>query len=168
MIDQFQPDLLFLSPGPKTPQDQQVPQLVGEAVRRQLPIFGVCLGHQGIAEHFGGRLLTFTEPCHGQPSEVYHEETGLFAGLPQPFRAGRYHSLYVDPEQLPAELEVTARTDSGVIMGLQHRQLPIASVQFHPESILSLQKTGRTSLARQCIGIVVWPFLKTRDIVLAV
>ncbi len=154
MINQFQPDLLFLSPGPKTPQDQQVPQLVGEAVRRQLPVFGVCLGHQGIAEHFGGHLLTFAEPCHGQPSDVYHEGTGLFAGLPQPFQAGRYHSLYVDPEQLPAELEVTARTDSGVIMGLQHRKLPIASVQFHPESILSLQKQAGLHLLDNALGLL--------------
>jgi len=98
--------------------------------------------------------LTFAEPCHGQPSEVYHEGTGLFAGLPQPFRAGRYHSLYVDPEQLPAELEVTARTDSGVIMGLQHRQLPIASVQFHPESILSLQKQAGLHLLDNALGVL--------------
>ena len=148
MIDQFQPDLLFLSPGPKTPQDQQVPQLVGEAVRRQLPVFGVCLGHQGIAEHFGGHLLTFAEPCHGQPSDVYHEGTGLFAGLPQPFQGGRYHSLYVNPEQLPAELEVTARTDSGGDHGATTSTTPdcfrTVPSRVHSQST----KTGRTSLAR--------------------
>jgi anthranilate synthase len=152
MIDEIRPDLLFLSPGPKTPRDQQVPKLVGEAVRRQLSVFGVCLGHQGIAEHFGGELKTFAEPYHGQASEVQHDGTGIFLGLPQPFRAARYHSLYVDPQTVPAELEVTAKTSDGVIMGLRHRTLPITSVQFHPESILTLQGQAGLRLLDNVMG----------------
>jgi len=99
----------------------------------------VCLGHQGIAEHFGGKLLTLEHPVHGKSAEIMHSGDSFYAGLPNPFSAGRYHSLYVDAASLPECLEVTAKTDSGLIMGLRHKTLPVASVQFHPESILTLK-----------------------------
>ncbi len=143
MLDEIPPDLLFISPGPGYPSEQNVPQLVGEALKRQIPIFGVCLGHQGIAEHFGGKLLTLVHPVHGKPSEIIHNEESFFSGLPNPFSAGRYHSLYVETESLPDCLEITAKTDDGVIMAIQHKTLPVAAVQFHPESILTLKdKSG--------------------------
>ncbi|MGK5094076.1 anthranilate synthase component I [Deltaproteobacteria bacterium TL4] len=139
LIEKIAPDLIFISPGPKTPKELKVPELVGEAVKRNIPIFGVCLGHQGIAEYFGGSLKTFEKPYHGKPSAVFHNKSGVFLGLPNPFVAGRYHSLYVDKETLPSCLEVIAETEDGIIMGLKHKTLPIASVQFHPESILTLK-----------------------------
>ena len=139
MLDEISPDLLFISPGPGFPSEQKVPELVGEALKRDIPIFGVCLGHQGIAEHFGGKLLTLEHPVHGKSAEIIHNGDSFYSGLPNPFSAGRYHSLYVDADSLPECLEVTAKTDSGLIMGLRHKTLPVASVQFHPESILTLK-----------------------------
>jgi anthranilate synthase len=139
MLDEISPDLLFISPGPGFPSEQKVPELVGEALNRDIPVFGVCLGHQGIAEHFGGKLLTLEHPVHGKSAEIIHSGDSFYAGLPNPFSAGRYHSLYVDSTSLPECLEVTAKTDSGLIMGLRHKKLPVASVQFHPESILTLK-----------------------------
>jgi len=138
-MDEIKPDLVFLSPGPKTPREQGVPEVVGEAVKRNLPVFGVCLGHQGIAEYFGAELGVLPEPMHGKESLVHHNEKGIFAGIHDPFLGGRYHSLYVKPETVPDCLEVTAKTEDGVIMALQHKTQKIASVQFHPESILTLQ-----------------------------
>jgi anthranilate synthase len=138
-MDEIKPNLVFISPGPKTPRDQHIPELVGEAVKRNLPVFGVCLGHQGIAEYFGAELGVLPEPMHGKESIVTHNEKGIFADIPNPFYAGRYHSLYVKPQTVPDCLEVTAKTEDGVIMALQHKKLKIASVQFHPESILTLQ-----------------------------
>ena len=140
MLDDIRPDLVFLSPGPGTPAEQNVPELVGEVVQRDLPVFGVCLGHKGIAEHFGGSLETFREPFHGKSSSIRHDGTFLFEGLPDPLIAGRYHSLYVVREDLPECFEITAETEDGIIMGLRHRELPVASVQFHPESILTLRE----------------------------
>ncbi len=139
-LDALKPNLVFLSPGPLTPADQKVPELVGECVDRQLPLFGVCLGHQGIAEYFGAALETFPVPFHGKSAEIRHHRQGVFTGLPDPFAAARYHSLYVRRETLPAKLTITATTEDGVIMGIRHSSLPIASVQFHPESILTLKE----------------------------
>jgi anthranilate synthase len=139
-LDRLVPDLVFLSPGPLTPSDQHVPALVGECIQRNLPLFGVCLGHQGIAEYFGAKLDTFPTPYHGKPSEIRHHKQGIFTGLPDPFTAARYHSLYVRRDTLPAKLNITATTEDGVIMGLRHASLPVASVQFHPESILTLKQ----------------------------
>jgi len=139
MLDEIAPDLLFISPGPGFPSEQNVPELVGEALAREIPIFGVCLGHQGIAQHYGAKLLTLEHPVHGKSAEIFHNAESFYSGLPNPFSAGRYHSLYVDSVSLPDCLDVTAKTDDGLIMGLRHKTLPVASVQFHPESILTLK-----------------------------
>lgn len=140
LLGELAPDLLFLSPGPKTPKDFNLDPIIGWAVSEGIPLFGVCLGHQGIAEYFGAKLGVLPEPVHGKPAAIIHDSSALFAGLPSPFTAARYHSLYVVEETLPADLIVTARSQDSVIMALQHRTLPIASVQFHPESILSQKK----------------------------
>jgi len=143
MFVEIDPDLLFISPGPGIPTDQDVPKLVGRAINMGIPIFGVCLGHQGIAEHFGAKLRILEHPVHGKPDKIFHNSESFFSKLPNPFIAGRYHSLYVDSDSIPDCLEVTAKTAEGIIMGLRHKNLPVASVQFHPESILSLkEQTG--------------------------
>lgn len=151
-LDRIKPDLLFISPGPKTPREQGVPDLVGEAVKRNLPCFGVCLGHQGMAEYFGATLKTFDKPFHGKPAMIHHNNQGLFAGFPNPFRAARYHSLYVDRATVPDCLEITAETEDGVIMALRHKTLQIATVQFHPESILALTDQTGIRLIHRVIG----------------
>lgn len=128
---------LVVSPGPGTPAEAGVSV---EAIRRlgpTLPILGVCLGHQAIAEAYGAAVVRAKEVVHGKPSLVHHDGTGVFAGLPTPLTCGRYHSLVVDPATLPVDLEVTARTASGVVMGLRHRTHPVEGVQMHPESILT-------------------------------
>jgi anthranilate synthase len=140
LLDELQPDLVFLSPGPGTPAERGVGAIVARALERNLPLAGVCLGHQGMAEHFGARLGVLDTPWHGKPTRVHHDGKGVFAGLPSPFTAARYHSLYVLRESLPAELEVTAEAEDGVIMALRHRRLPIETLQFHPESILTLEQ----------------------------
>ena len=137
-IDEIAPDLVVLSPGPGTPADFGVADTIGAALARGLPIFGVCLGLQGIVEHFGGRLGTLGYPMHGKPSEIRWRGGRLLSNLPERFEAGRYHSLFGERETLPECLEVTADTEDGVIMAIEHRTLPVAAVQFHPESILTL------------------------------
>ncbi len=139
LFDQLRPDLVFLSPGPGTPEQRGVGAVVQRALARDLPLFGVCLGHQGIAEAFGGRLAVQEVPTHGKPSPVLHGGLSVFTGLPSPLNAGRYHSLYVERAGLPEELEILAETADGMVMALRHRTLPIASLQFHPESILTLE-----------------------------
>jgi anthranilate synthase len=138
-LDQIKPDLLFISPGPETPEKLGVPTLVGQAVKRNIPIFGVCLGHQGIAQYFGAQLGVMPTPMHGKESMVHHNQKGIFENVPNPFSSGRYHSLYVKKEALPDCLDITAETEDEIIMALAHKELPIASIQFHPESILTLQ-----------------------------
>jgi len=137
LIEQVAPTLILISPGPGRPRDFGVPDLVQTAVRLGVPVFGVCLGLQGIVEAFGGELGVLDYPMHGKPSKVRHRGVGVFEGLPEEFLVGRYHSLYARRETFPACLEVTAETEDGVIMGVRHRELPIEAVQFHPESILS-------------------------------
>ncbi len=139
MIAKAAPSLLLISPGPGRPADFHVPELVKYAERLGVPVFGVCLGLQGIVEAFGGELGVLSYPMHGKPSLVRSTGKGVFEGLPTEFRVGRYHSLYAIPEKLPACLEVTALSEDGVIMGIRHRELPIEAVQFHPESILTLE-----------------------------
>ena len=138
MIDEIAPDLILISPGPGRPADFGVPDVVKHAAKRGFPVFGVCLGLQGIVEAFGGELGILDYPMHGKPSEISHRNVGVFEGLPERFKVGRYHSLFARRETFPACLEVTAETGDGVIMGLRHRELPIEAVQFHPESILTL------------------------------
>jgi anthranilate synthase/aminodeoxychorismate synthase-like glutamine amidotransferase len=133
----FEPDLLVISPGPGTPHDAGVSMELVEALGPTVPTLGVCLGHQCITEVFGGRVVRAPELMHGKASPIFHDGTGVLAGLPSPFTAIRYHSLCSEPESLPPVLEVTARSDSGVIMGIRHREYPIEGVQFHPESILT-------------------------------
>jgi anthranilate synthase len=139
MIDEINPDLILVSPGPGRPSDFGVPKLVQFAARAGYPVFGVCLGLQGIVEAFGGVLGVLDYPMHGKPSKVRHFNKGAFAGLPETIRVGRYHSLYAIPEKLPDVLEVTAESEDGIIMGVRHRDLPIEAVQFHPESLLTLE-----------------------------
>ena len=132
------PNLILISPGPGRPEDFGVPALVKFAAGAGIPVFGVCLGLQGIVEAFGGELGVLDYPMHGKPSTVVHFNRGIFEGLPERFKVGRYHSLFAQKSTFPACLEVTAESEDGVIMGLRHRDLPIEAVQFHPESILTL------------------------------
>ncbi len=129
---------VLLSPGPGRPADAGVTvPMVRAAADAGTPVLGVCLGHQAIAEAFGAEVVRAPELLHGKTSEVLHDGAGVLAGLPSPFTATRYHSLAVDPATVPAELEVTGRTASGVVMALRHRELPVEGVQFHPESVLT-------------------------------
>jgi len=128
---------VLLSPGPGTPERAGIMMEVITAYAGKLPLFGVCLGHQAIGAAFGATVTRAPELLHGKTSEVHHKGTGVLAGLPDPFTATRYHSLAVLPETLPAELEVTGWTDSGVVMAMRHRDLAVEGVQFHPESVLT-------------------------------
>jgi anthranilate synthase len=139
LIQQVAPSLILISPGPGRPMDFGLPELVKTAVRLGVPLFGVCLGLQGIVEAFGGELGVLDYPMHGKPSTVHHRGIGVFEGLPSEFQAGRYHSLFARRETFPACLEITAETEEGVIMGVRHKELPIEAVQFHPESILTAE-----------------------------
>lgn len=131
-------DGVLLSPGPGHPADTGVClDLLAAARYGGPPVLGVCLGHQALAHAHGARVVHAPRIVHGYTSEIHHGGQGIFAGLPSPFRATRYHSLAVDPSTVPAELEITARTPDGVIMGLRHREAPLEGVQFHPESVLS-------------------------------
>jgi para-aminobenzoate synthetase component 2 len=131
-------DGVLLSPGPGAPEDAGVCMpMVAAAVQTGVPLLGVCLGHQAIAAQFGGVVAQAPELLHGKTSQVHHDGRGVFAGVPEPFRATRYHSLALDPQTVPEDLSVTATTDSGVIMAVRHRSLPIEGVQFHPESVLT-------------------------------
>jgi anthranilate synthase len=138
-IAEINPDIILVSPGPGRPSDFGVPELVRTAARQGYPVFGVCLGLQGMVEAFGGELGVLDYPMHGKPSVVRHQGLGVFEALPESIKVGRYHSLYARPEKLPAVLEVTAQSDDGIIMGVRHRDLPLEAVQFHPESILTLE-----------------------------
>jgi anthranilate synthase len=139
LIAKIEPDLILISPGPKRPKDFGVPDVVKFAAKAGIPVFGVCLGLQGIVEAFGGELAVLDYPMHGKPSTVVHQNKGAFEGLPERFQVGRYHSLFARKETFPACLEVTAESEDGVIMGVRHRELPIEGVQFHPESMLTLE-----------------------------
>jgi anthranilate synthase len=137
-FDDVKPDLAVLSPGPGAPTDFDVTGTIEALTRRRVPVFGVCLGLQGMVEHFGGALGVLDPPVHGKASRIRVVGGRLFEGLPSEFTAGRYHSLFALRETLPAVLAVTAETDDGVVMAIEHRTLPMAAVQFHPESIMTL------------------------------
>lgn len=136
-IEAAKPNGILLSPGPGTPDDAGVTLDVIRNLSGKVPIFGVCLGHQSIGQAYGGNVIRAPRLMHGKTSPIEHDGKSLFAGLPSPFDATRYHSLIVEDSSLPATLEVSARTAEGEIMGLRHRTLPVEGVQFHPESILT-------------------------------
>jgi anthranilate synthase/aminodeoxychorismate synthase-like glutamine amidotransferase len=133
----FAPSHLCISPGPGTPYDAGVSMDMIRAFAGRLPVLGVCLWHQSIVEVFGGKVVRAGRLMHGKTSTIQHDGVSLFAGLPQPCEVGRYHSLIAAPENLPPDLQVSARTDQGEIMGVRHRSLMVEGVQFHPESILT-------------------------------
>jgi anthranilate synthase component 2 len=130
-------DAIVISPGPGRPEDGGISLEVVRQLAGEVPILGVCLGHQCIGQAYGGRVVPAPELMHGKTSPVFHVGTGVFEGLPNPVEATRYHSLVVERSSLPQELEVTAETTDGVVMGLRHRDLQVEGVQFHPESILT-------------------------------
>ena len=160
--DRFEPeeiadmgsDAIVISPGPGRPADAGHSIPVIERYGGQLPILGVCLGHQAIGESFGGRIIRAPSLFHGKVSEIQHNGEGLYQGLPNPLTATRYHSLVIDPETVPECLEVTASTVDGVIMGVRHRELPIYGVQFHPESALTPE--GKPLLQNFLDHVVAW------------
>ena len=133
------PTHLCISPGPGTPYDAGVSMRMIEAFAGEVPIFGVCLGHQSLVEVFGGKVVRAGRLMHGKTSLVHHDGQSILTNMPEPFEAGRYHSLIAQPDTLPDALEVTARTDEGEIMGVRHKTLTIEGVQFHPESVLTPQ-----------------------------
>jgi anthranilate synthase/aminodeoxychorismate synthase-like glutamine amidotransferase len=131
------PQAIIISPGPCTPREAGISTDVVRELGAEIPILGVCLGHQAIAAALGGHIVRAPEPVHGRTSAISHEGTSLFTGLPQPLTATRYHSLIVEEASLPAELRITARSPEGLIMGLEHTRWPVFGVQFHPESVLT-------------------------------
>lgn len=143
-VPSINPDRIVISPGPCTPNDAGVSLKVIEKAPEDLPVLGVCLGHQAIGQAFGGKVVR-GEPVHGKTAKILHDGEGVYEGLPQGFTATRYHSLVIEPESVPQCLVVTARTEDGVIMGVRHKRLPIEGVQFHPESVLT--EAGRKLLA---------------------
>jgi anthranilate synthase/aminodeoxychorismate synthase-like glutamine amidotransferase len=136
-IRDLKPSHVVISPGPKTPDEAGISLDVIREMAGEVPILGVCLGHQAIGQAFGGTVVRGAEPVHGKTSEIAHDGRTLFAGLPDPMTATRYHSLVVERASLPDVLEVSAWCDGDVIMGLRHKTLPVEGVQFHPESILT-------------------------------
>ena len=153
-LEDLRPDAVLISPGPGTPDDAGVSLAAIEAFAGRVPVLGVCLGHQCIGQRYGGRVVRAPQVMHGKTSVVHHTGTGVFAGLPEPFEATRYHSLIVERESLPDVLEVTAWTDDGTIMGLRHRENGVEGVQFHPESILT---AGGHDLLRNFLAGVAAP-----------
>ncbi|KAA8756779.1 MULTISPECIES: aminodeoxychorismate/anthranilate synthase component II [Paenibacillus] len=136
-IEALAPDHILISPGPCTPNEAGISLAVIEHFKGSIPIFGVCLGHQSIGQAFGGNVIRAERMMHGKTSEMHHNGTSVFAGLPSPFTATRYHSLIVERSSLPDCLEITAETAEGEIMGLRHKEYAIEGVQFHPESIIT-------------------------------
>jgi anthranilate synthase component II len=143
-IEAMQPDHIVISPGPCTPDEAGMSCAIIEACGPRIPTLGVCLGHQAIGQVFGGHVVRAPEPMHGKTSLIYHHGQGILHDLPKPFEANRYHSLIVERSTLPAELEITAETADGLIMGLRHHTHPVQGVQFHPESIMT--PTGKDLL----------------------
>ena len=136
-IEKLKPDHIVISPGPCTPNEAGVSVETIQKLGGKFPILGVCLGHQSIGQAYGGKIVRAKRLMHGKTSMIRHENKGVFAGLPNPFEATRYHSLVIERDSVPSVLEVTARTDDGEIMGVRHKTLPVEGVQFHPESILT-------------------------------
>ena len=143
-IGQLKPDHIVLSPGPKSPREAGICVKAIQAFWRQIPILGICLGHQCIGEAFGGTVSYAKELYHGKQSEIYHNQEGLFQGLPSPVTAARYHSLAVLKQGLPVCFKVTAETKDGEIMAMEHKKFPVYGLQFHPESVVT--KYGRSMM----------------------
>jgi anthranilate synthase component II len=135
--NEMRPSRILIAPGPGTPDTAGITLGVIERFAGKVPILGVCLGHQAIGQHFGGKVVRAPVPVHGKPTQITHDGRGVFAGLPDDFAAGRYHSLVVDRDEWPDSLEISATSPDGLVMGLRHRSLAIEGVQFHPESILT-------------------------------
>lgn len=144
-LQEMRPDGLVISPGPGSPDEAGVSIPAMRALAGQVPVLGVCLGHQCIGQMSGAKIVRAPELRHGKTSDIYHTGQGVFMGLPNPFPATRYHSLIVDAATCPSELEVTAWTADGLIMGLRHRNMPVEGVQFHPESLMT--RSGKALLA---------------------
>jgi len=136
-IDEMQPERIVISPGPCTPAEAGVSVPLIERFAGKIPILGVCLGHQSIGAAFGGKVIRAKEVMHGKTSNIHHDNKTIFHGLPQDFPATRYHSLIIERETLPADLEISAETADGTIMGLRHKKMKVEGVQFHPESVLT-------------------------------
>ncbi|MET3291391.1 UNVERIFIED_CONTAM: para-aminobenzoate synthetase component 2 [Brevibacillus sp. OAP136] len=136
-IERLDPDYLMISPGPCTPNEAGISLEAIKYFAGKIPILGVCLGHQSIGQAFGGNVVRAERLMHGKTSSVFHDQKTIFKGIPSPCVVARYHSLIVEPDSLPAELEVSARTAEGEIMAIRHREYPIEGVQFHPESIIT-------------------------------
>ena len=143
-VEQLRPERIVISPGPGTPADAGISMAIVRKMGKNTPVLGVCLGHQCIAEVYGGKVVRAERLMHGKTSPIRHQGSGVFSGLPNPFEATRYHSLIVEKNSVPACLQITADTAEGEIMGLRHREFPVHGVQFHPESILS--REGKTLL----------------------
>jgi len=144
-IEELKPDRIVISPGPCTPKEAGISVDVIKHFAGKVPILGVCLGHQSIGYAFGGEIIRAQRLMHGKTSIIHHDNEGVFAGLPNPFEATRYHSLIIRRETIPDCLQITAETDMREIMGIRHKELPIEGVQFHPESILTTE--GKKLLA---------------------
>jgi anthranilate synthase/aminodeoxychorismate synthase-like glutamine amidotransferase len=136
-IRKLQPDRILISPGPGVPRDAGITIDLIRSFSNEIPILGVCLGHQAIGEAFGGRVIRAPYLMHGKISEICHDSATIFRGIPYRFKATRYHSLIVEKDTLPNDLEVSATTPDGLVMGLRHRSLPVEGVQFHPESVMT-------------------------------
>ncbi len=143
-IKKLNPDKIVISPGPCTPREAGISVPLIQSFFETIPILGVCLGHQSIGAAFGGRIIRASEIMHGKTSEILHDGKTIYQSLPNPFVATRYHSLIIEKESLPKELEISAHTKEGVIMGVRHKKYPVEGVQFHPESILT--KSGKQLL----------------------
>ncbi len=153
-IEAMAPDGIVISPGPCTPKEAGISGEVVVRFGERLPVLGVCLGHQTIGFAYGGTVGQAPEIMHGKTSMVHHDGKGIYEGLPNPFEAIRYHSLMVDPDTLPEFLEVTSRTEDGIVMGLRHKSLPVEGVQFHPESIMT--KVGHDLLRNYLKWVEEW------------
>jgi len=162
LYDEFKPDLVVLSPGPGKPTDFNLSSTIDDCLKRNLPIFGVCLGLQGLVEYFGAELDILDVPVHGKPSIINTIDAPLFNGLPKQFTVGRYHSLYMKTKSKPPSLRITATTVDGVPMAIEHTSLPIMAVQFHPESILSLDQNCGLKLIANAVNMVIQPKTKIR------
>ena len=136
-LEQYKPQGIVISPGPKAPKDAGICLELIQHFHQKVPILGVCLGHQSLAERFGGEVIHAGEVVHGKPATIFHDRKEIFAQMPLPFQAGRYHSLIVERSSLPKCFMITAETEDGVIMGMKHVEYPLYGVQFHPESILT-------------------------------